>query len=413
MTNAAQNQKIGLAVATIVGMNAMIGAGIFSVPAALASEVGPAGILTYAFVIIAVWCMGSSIARLAQLYPKEGSFYVYAKQWGGHSLGLIAAGSYLLGLVIAMGLLAQVAGTYLASYMQYLNSTTYLQGFVPQLSNQAWGIIILFFLTFLNMLGVVLSEAGQMILICTTVFPLITTTALCFSKADLNNLFPFMPFGLTNIFAATKKVIFGFFGFECAASLFTIVKNPEKNVSRALTLAIILVGSLYLLFVTSLILSIPLNEFSMDIALPDTLRIRFPDNLWLIIGIHLSILSAILGTIHSMIWSAGALLVSYCKKLKSKRIQIALQKEILNQRIAVFIIGACIVISCITLKNIDLFFSFTAAFIVFAFIASIITLLTLKKEWQSGENIRTLIGLVTAFVIMYFAIEGIIYNLFI
>ncbi len=70
-----QTQKIGLAVATIVGMNAMIGAGIFAVPAALASHVGPAGIITYAFVILAVWFMGSSIARLAQLFPQEGSFY--------------------------------------------------------------------------------------------------------------------------------------------------------------------------------------------------------------------------------------------------------------------------------------------------------------------------------------------------
>ena len=201
MSSSSQS-KISLAVATIVGMNAMIGAGIFAVPAALASNVGPAGILTFAFVIIAVWLMGSSMARVAQLYPQEGSFYTYAKQWGGHAMGLIAAGSYMIGLLIAMGLLAQVAGSY-------------LHGYFPVFSSFGWGMIVLALLSFLNMLGVVLSEVGQLILICTTVFPLIATSLLCLTKADFSNLQPFMPYGLTNIFAATKAVIFGFFGFEC------------------------------------------------------------------------------------------------------------------------------------------------------------------------------------------------------
>jgi APA family basic amino acid/polyamine antiporter len=391
--------KIGLTVATIIGMNAMIGAGIFGVPAALASNVGPAGIITYIFVIIAVWFMGSSIARLAQLFPQEGSFYIYTKQWGGHIMGLIAAGSYLVGLVIAMGLLSQVAGSYLHTYF-------------PFFSPFVCGLLTLILLTLLNMAGVVLSEAGQIILICTTVFPLIATTILCLTKARISNLFPFMPFGLSNIFTATKAVIFGFFGFECAASLFSIVKDPEKNVSRALTLAIALVGTLYILFVSSLILAIPLHHFSVSIPLSETLRIIFPENKWIIAGIHLSILSAVLGTIHSMIWSSSALLISYFKQFKRKKVQYLISHGFINQRSSVAIIACCIGISFLILKDIDLFFSFTAFFLILAFAFSMITLLTIKKEWQSWNNIKTLIGLGTASIIVYFAIEEIVKRLF-
>ena len=135
MSSSSAQSKISLLTATIVGMNAMIGAGIFAVPAALASNVGPAGILTFAFVIVAVWLMGSSIARLAQLFPQEGSFYIYAKQWGGHLVGLIAAGAYLIGLLIAMGLLAQVAGGYLHDYF-------------PVFSAFSWGVTILIVLPY-------------------------------------------------------------------------------------------------------------------------------------------------------------------------------------------------------------------------------------------------------------------------
>jgi amino acid transporter len=400
MSTNAQAPKIGLAVATIVGMNAMIGSGIFSIPAALASNVGPAGILTFAFVIISVWCMGSSIARLAQLYPQEGSFYIYTKQWAGHVGGLISAGSYLIGLIIAMGLLGKVAGAYLHTPL-------------PFLSAFQWGIITIITFTILNMIGVVLSEAGQMVLICTTVFPLIATILLCFSKADFANLIPFMPYGFINVFAATKAVIFAFFGFECAASLYNVVENPKKNVSKALTLTIALVGTLYMLFVVSLILAVPLRYFISEAPLPDILHKIFPENRWIITTIHLSILSAVLGTIHSMLWSSSALLLSYLKQFKNKTINQLIQKETLNQRMAVAIIGLCILTTFLTLKDFNLFISATAFFIVFAYATSIITLLTLKEEWKSTVEItKTIVGLLTAGVIFYFALEGIIINLF-
>ena len=44
--------KINLPIAIIIGMNAMIGAGIFTAPAAIASFVGPAGIVVYLGVAI-------------------------------------------------------------------------------------------------------------------------------------------------------------------------------------------------------------------------------------------------------------------------------------------------------------------------------------------------------------------------
>jgi amino acid transporter len=391
-------KKIGLITATIVGMNAMIGAGIFSVPAALALNVGPAGILTYAFVIISVWCMGTSIARLAQLFPQEGSFYIYAKQWGGHIVGLIAAGSYLIGLMIALGLLAQRAGADLHSSFPMISATTL-------------GVVTVVALVILNMVGVVMSEIGQLILICLTIFPLITTTIICFSKANIQNLFPFMPFGFSNILAATKAVIFGFFGFECAASLFNIVEDPEKNVSKALTWSIIIVGLLYLLFVISLILAIPLHNFSLEIPLSVSLSTVFPGNRWLLLCIHISIISAVLGTIHSMIWSASSLLVSYASKFRSKTVQTLLHRNYINQKSSVLIMGCCILLSFVTFKNMDLFFSLTSIFLITAFMLSMITLLTMRSEWKSGENFKTLAGVATALVILMFAIQGVIANL--
>lgn len=380
--------KIGVVTATIIGLNAMIGAGIFTAPAAIAGYVGPAGILAFIFVAIAAWFMAQSLARLAQLYPQEGSFYLYAKQWSGEFGGLLASGAYFIGLLIAMGLLAQAAGFY-------------LHPLLPNVSAYTLGLVALVLLVILNMFGVVLSEIGQQILIVCTVFPLIATTLLCLTKADLSNLTPFAPYGFGNVLQATRVAIFSFFGFECAVSLFNIVKEPEKNVPRALTYSIILIGIFYTLFVGSIILSTPLEYLTGEVPLlSDILRITFPQNSWIISIVHMAVLSAILGTVHSMIWTSSNLLTILVKQIK--------KGAMLSSQVAVIIVGLCIAISYITLKKPGLFYNFTALFIVFANIMSMVTLLTLKKEWKSGQNIKTLIGMATALMIFGFAVQGLV-----
>lgn len=387
-------QKIGVSTATIVGMNAMIGAGIFSITSLLASNVGPAGILTYVFAFVAVWFMAQSIARVAYLWPQEGSFYNYAKQWGGHKMGLLSAGAYLVGLLIAMGLLCRIGGVYLHEVF-------------PAICAHNWGIIALVALVILNIAGVVLSEVGQYILIVCTVFPLVTATAMCLSKIDLTHITPFMPYGPMSIIQGTKVAIFGLFGFECVASLFNIVENPEKNVPKALQYSLILVGFIYLLFISSIILSIPLSTFSegSNVTIPQALKVIFPNSRFVLTCINISILSAILGTVHSMIWSASELMLSYFGFLKSNFMQKLIKNNTINQKVTVLLCGLAIFTGFSTISNMHVFFSMTDVALIFAFITAMIPLLYKKSEWKSGQNIKTILGLITALVIFGVALQ--------
>lgn len=397
-TQNAKEKKIGLVTATIVGMNAMIGAGIFTAPAALSLNVGPAGILAYAFVIIAVWLMALSISKVAQLFPGEGSFYNYAKELGGHFLGVLTTLCYMIGLVIAMGLLSQVAGLYLSEYISILSA-------------QNLSILVLLGLIILNIIGVKLSEAGQLILIFLTVTPIIIITIFGFFKANLSNLTPFAPYGFTNVISATKAVIFGFFGFESAASLYSIVKNPKQNVPKALTYSIILVGILYLVFVSSIIVSIPLSKFTQgNINLIPVFASVWPAKYsWLLKILGISILSAVIGTLHSMIWSSSVLLISLLEKLKSPLAKNITSSKYKN-KISVLIIGTLILLSSLVLKNLDLFFSFTALFIVIAFMVTLVTLIVKSKIVK--DKLIAIMGLATASIILIFALEEIKKQLF-
>jgi len=389
------SEKIGVSTAAIVGMNAMIGAGIFAISTALATDVGPAGILTCAFMAVSIWFMAQSIARVAQIYPQEGSFYTYAKQWGGHYVGLIANSCYLIGLLIAMGLLTHAAGDHLIRYF-------------PEVSSYTLGLITLVALTTLNILGVSLSSLGQQILIICTVFPLVVTTGMCLLKADFSNLVPFAPFGTLSIFKATRIVAFSFFGFEASASLFNIIKDPEKNLPKALTYSLIAVSGLYIAFISSLVLAVPLDlfkQFPGPIAGP--LSVIFPHSKWVIECVHIASISAILGTLHSMIWSSGSLYLTFMKKFRNKPTQLLLAHGIMNHRTATLCMGLAIFASYKTFTN-TMFFNFTAIFLLLAFSLSMITLLALKEEWNSGQNYITLAGLATAGLIFYFAVTDLL-----
>ena len=390
------NTKIGVATATIVGMNAMIGSGIFGIPAALASDVGPAGILTTFFVAIIVWCLALSLSRVARLYPGEGSFYNYAKQFGGHTLGILANSAYFIGLLIAMGLLTKMAGVY-------------WQHHFPQHSEFTLSIITLAALVLLNIFGVKLSEIGQMILICTTVAPLVIISLMCLTQASLANLTPFMPYGTLSVFQASRIVIFAFFGFESAASLFGIVRNPERNVPRALSYSLIIVALIYLVFAASIILAVPTSLLTNPLVrLTDVLTNIFPDRTWLINALNISILSAILGTIHSMIWGSSQLLVSFVKVMKSNFAKKLITKNILNSKTAVLFVGSSIFASFVLIKNANLFWYLTAIFIIFAFSTSIFTLLTKKHKNSAGQLVIIIVGLLAAALIFFFALEGLI-----
>lgn len=395
------SEKIGLSTATLIGINSMIGAGIFTAPAVLSSNVGPAGLLTYVLVIIGVWCMAFSFAQLAQEFPEEGAFYTYAKQWGGHTMGIISSFSYLIGILTAMGLLARLAGIYLHDYF-------------PSQSPYLLGLIALVAIVLLNITGGVAARAGQIISICCTALPIAAITLLCLTKADIANLQPFAPFGFANALRAMQVVIFGFFGFESTIALYGVVDHPQRNVPRALAGAILFVSFVYLLFITSIFLAIPASYFpSPDVPLSHPLQELFPDKTWLVNIIHFSMTASFLSVLNSVIWATSSLFISITHKMKSPFIKELSKSGWINKTTSVVLMGIIIGAAFTIFDNLSLFFSLSSLFIMFSFITSLIALGTvLKRKRSLALIIQTFGGILTASMIFGFAGEKLITVLF-
>lgn len=399
MTSATR-EKIGLSTAIIIGVNSIVGAGIFTTTSLLGSKIGPAGILTYLFSFMTIWFIAQSFARVAYLYPQEGSFYNYTKQWAGHTVGLLAGGAYLIGVLIAMGLLSK----FLSQYIHYT--------LLSNISILHIGLAVFALLTALNLAGAKLSSIGQYILIFCTIYPLLLTTILCMSNINLDNLHPFMPYGFSSILAGTKVAVFGLFGFETITSLFNIIDNPSKNVSKAVQRALMIVGVIYLLFIGSILLGIPQQIFhdNPNITIPQALHQIFPQYTLLIQSISISIIFSIMGTIHAVMWGASELILSYMHLSRNATIKKMLVQKTINQKTTVLIASAVMLTAFLTIENLSIFFSLTDVCLLFAFITSITSLLFVKEEWKSGQNIITVLGLISALIIFTIALQTMMHN---
>jgi len=392
------SHKLSLGIATMIGLNAMIGAGIFSLPAVLGAQAGPAGMLTYLLAFLGIWFIAQSFARVAYLFPQEGSSYIYAKAWGGHKMGLLSAGAYMFGLLIAMGLLCKLTGNYLYSTLGFSNE-------------QTLGLITLISVVVLNMCGAKLSKIGQYILLICTIIPIFIITAMCLSKANFANLTPFMPYGPFSVLQGIKVAVFGFLGFECTTSLFSSVENPEKNVPLSLKYSLLITALIYFLFIGSILLAIPGSLFKInpDLTMPQALQSLFPENSAFIIGlVNFGIIIALIGVIHSMVWSLGALMLSYLKFIRIKSLQQYISRGLITQNTTVFICGLIIFVNFMTVQNFDIFFSLTNVGVVFAYICSIVSLLFIKSEWSSGRNTNTIIAIASGLIIFALAVENLV-----
>lgn len=384
--------QIGLGVAVIIGMNAMIGAGIVAIPAFLSNQVGPAGIFSYAFSIFVVLTMSLSLAKLAEDYPGEGWSYRYPKLWGGHRLGMISALSYLLGVMIAMGFLVQKAGAWAANI-------------IPALDAGVLAVLILILLTALVLAGANASSWGQYIIAAVVVVSLGVTAFVCISNIEIAHLEPFMPGGVSSVFAAAPKAMFTLLGFESIASLYSIVKRPKRNVPLASVLAVLAVGTLYLIFSASIMSAVPRGYFAenMQRSLPSILQELFPSYAFLSWILLVGGLFAIIGTLHSMIWSVAVLLVDVAATMQNSLVRRWVESDLLGPKLATCIASGVILLSALFLRS-DLILDASVCLIVLAYILAMSLRFKSARDWRNGKNILTGIAVCGGLTLIYYAI---------
>lgn len=228
-------RELGLLEAMTIGLGAIVSGGIYSTLGILMGIAGPAVILSALICTVASFAIGYSYAKLGRKFPSSGASYEYASQaFKKHeSVKVILGYALWFGYVVSLGFYSLGFGLY----------ANYLIPFIPA---RLFGLaIILTFLT-VNLIGVGLTGRSQDVLVLSEVAILALFAVLGAAFIKPENYVPFFAKGYSNIFTASALMVIGYEGFEVIGTAGEEIKDPEKNLGRAIYLAILIASMVYL-----------------------------------------------------------------------------------------------------------------------------------------------------------------------
>ena len=204
-------RTLGFFDATMIGVGAMIGAGIFVLTGIAAGEAGPAAILAFALNGLVTLITAFAYAELASTIPEAGGGYAFAKRAFPGLVGFMAGWMLWFAYTVACALYAAGFGGYLAELLHsyFPAASEVVVGIVGQggLVTIATIAISAFFIS-LNVVGAdVTGKAENVItmgkILVLGVFALFGLIAISRSPALMEvNFIPFLPKGMGGVVVA-------------------------------------------------------------------------------------------------------------------------------------------------------------------------------------------------------------------
>ncbi len=249
-------RDLGLFEATMLGVGAMIGAGIFVLTGVAVGESGPASILAFALNGLVTLFTAFSYAELTSAIPEAGGGYTFVKKAFPGAVGFVSGWMLWFARIIACSLYAVGFGGYFWEFFKkYLPFITDLfhgylgVGFTTGLAILAVG---LFFIS-LNIRGTGITgktenvvTMGKIVILAVFIYYGLHRV---FSEPgpSLASFTPFFPKGFGGVTIAMGLTFIAFEGYDLIANVSEEVKDPEKNIPRAIFIAIGLTLTLYML----------------------------------------------------------------------------------------------------------------------------------------------------------------------
>ncbi|MFI9641626.1 APC family permease [Micromonospora sp. NPDC051925] len=225
------SRRLGVPDAVVVGLGAMLGAGVFVVFAPAAAAAGGTGLLVaLALAGFIAFCNATSSARLAARYPESGGSYVYGRERLGPFAGFLAGWGFVVGKTASCAAMALTIGAYL---------------WPGQARLVAVGAVTA--VTGVNLRGIAKTAAATKVLVVVVlaVLALVAVTGLVAGDVRLGRIAE--GGGPTRgVLTAAGLLFFAFAGYARIATLGEEVRDPARTIPRAVPLALGMVLAIYL-----------------------------------------------------------------------------------------------------------------------------------------------------------------------
>lgn len=248
-----ENDKLGFWSIVLLAINAIIGSGIFLTPGSVVQQAGSKALVVYFIAALLAAILAISFASAAKYVTKSGAAYAYSKAAFGDRVGFYMGILRYFSASVAWGVMA----------VGVIKSTISIFGGNPnKMMNVTIGFLVLMaIITVINLFGqkivkyvMNLATVGKLaalvlIIIAGVVLLLATDASSNLNEVDqiTKNGQKIVPTLTTTGFVmAVISAFYAFTGFESVASGSDDMKNPEKNLPRAIPLAIFVIAIVYM-----------------------------------------------------------------------------------------------------------------------------------------------------------------------
>ena len=313
-------RELGVFDATMMGVGALIGAGIFVLTGIAAGVAGPASILAFALNGVVTLFTALSYAELASAVPEAGGGYSFVKKAFPEPWAFTAGWMAWFARIIACSLYALGFSSYFWEFVNIYIHPLYdlvVGNIGYNLSLSLLTILGGLLFVSLNYRGASASAKTENVITLGKIFVLFVFVLFGlkqifnFPQEAVTHFKPFFPKGFGGVITAMGLTFIAFEGYDIITTVSEEVKNPKKNVPKAIFSALGIVIPLYLLILfVSLgavrIEGIPSWQFlgeHKEIAI-----IKVAENFMPVFGVALIVFGGILSTMSALnatVWASS------------------------------------------------------------------------------------------------------------
>ncbi len=229
-------RRLTTADAVVVGLSAMLGAGVFAVWGPAASAAGAGLLLALGIAAVVAFCNAVASAQLAEHHPSSGGTYVFGREVLGPWWGFVAGWGFVVGKTASSAAMA-------LTFAAYAVPTSSPGG--EWLQRGAAALVVVLF-TVANLRGVTRTAAMAKVLLAVTLVVLVgfVVVAAVGPTSPAERLEP--TGGVLGVLQAAGLLFFAFAGYARIATLAEEVRRPE-SLGRAILVSL---GTALVLYAT-------------------------------------------------------------------------------------------------------------------------------------------------------------------
>ena len=229
----------------MVGVGAMIGAGIFVLTGAAADIAGPGAIVVFALNGGVTTFTALSYAELASAIPRNGGGYAYVREVFSAPVAFVMGWTRWFTYMIAGALYAL---GFASNFVEFLH----LYGITLPMGEQfpeAYALLAVVLLVALNALSTEASGGAETVITLVKIGILGVFIVAGLPAASTAEFEPMFPKGALAVLPAMGLTFIAFQGYDLIATVTEEVEDPQRNIPRAIVLSVVATVVIYLLVV--------------------------------------------------------------------------------------------------------------------------------------------------------------------